>query len=280
MPIQIPAPRYAYYLHNTTDDYYLSSKSAGWYTHKSAEGARFNTLVEAQATLAAAKDKIIATHLEKSYKNRKRKSTTIVVSSEPVPYPMSMKGLRRSWRKFFEAFRQYDKPAMSALDKMATAVFAVENPTQGGRLENVLNAFAYNFDDIVAAKYTNEWRLKMETERFKFDGATIEERFDQFKAIVTYFLRGVERYIRYEVGYRADDPRAAFEIHKFKTQLKLRDDLRECLDWHCDWFEKEREAWFSLSETDQQPLTTKYVYTAPTESTNATHTYTTEVPSV
>lgn len=269
MPIQIPEPRYAYYLHNTTDDYYLSSKSAGWYTHKSAEGVRFNTLAEAQTALAAAKDKIMATHLEKSYKNRKRKNTTIVLSSEAVPYPLSMKGLRRSWRKFFEAFRQYDKPAMSALEKMAAAVAAVENPTQSGRLENVLNAFAYNFDDIVAAKYVNEWRLKMETKSFRFDGATIEERFDQFKAIVSYFLRAVERYIRYEVGHRADDPRAAFEIHKFKTQLKLRDDLRESLEWHSDWYKKEREAWFNLSRTNELPLTAKYTYVAPVEVPNA-----------
>lgn len=269
MPIQIPAPRYAYYLHNTTDDYYLSSKSNSWYTHKSGEGARFNTLAEAQAVLASAKDKIVATHVEKAYKNRKRKSTTVVVCSEAVPYPMTMKGLRRSWRKFFEAFRQYDKPAMKALEKIAIACAAVGNTTQSGRLENALNAIAYDFDDIVAAKYVNEWRLKMETERFTFNGATIEERFDQFKAVVSYFLRVVERYIRYEASYRADDPRAAFEIHKFKTQLKLRDDLREVLDWHCDWFEKEREAWFLLSETDQQPMHAKYIYVSPVEVPNA-----------
>ena len=265
MPIQIPAPRYAYYLHNTTDDYYLSSKSTGWYTHKSADGVRFNTLAEAQATLAAAKDKIIATHVEKAYKSRKRKSTTIVLSSEAVPYPLSMKGLRRSWRKFFEAFRQYDKPAMSALEKIALACAAVGNTTQSGRLENALNAIAYDFDDIVAAKYVNEWRLKMETKSFRFDGATIEERFDQFEAVVKYFLRGVERYMRYENSYRTDDVRMPFEIHKFKTQLKLRDDLSESLEWHADWFKKEREAWFLLSETNELPLTAKFAYTAPAE---------------
>lgn len=265
MPIQIPAPRYAYYVHNTTDDYYLSSKNLGWYTHKAGEGVRFNTLAEAQVALAEAQDKIVATHIEKAYKNRKRKSTAIVLSSEKVPYPLSMKGLRRSWRKFFEAFRQYDKPAMKALEKIALACAAVGNTTQSGRLENALNAIAYDFDDIVAAKYVNEWRLKMETSSFRFDGATIDERFDQFEAVVKHFLRGVDRYLRYENSYRTDDVRMPFEIHKFKTQLKLRDDLRESLEWHADWFKKERERWFLLSETDQQPLTAKYTYTAPAE---------------
>jgi len=269
MPIQIPEPRYAYYLHNVTDDYYLSSKSASWYTHKSAEGVRFNTLAEAQAVLAAAKDKIVTTHLEKSYKNRKRKNTTIMLFCEAVPYPLSMKGLRRSWRKFFEAFRQYDRPAMKALEKIALACAAVGNPTQGGRIENALDAMSYNFDDIVAAKYVNEWRLKMETESFRFDGATIEERFDQFEAIVRHFHRAVERYIRFEASHRADDMRSVFEIQKLRTQLKLRDDLRESLDWHSDWFKKEREAWFNLSRTNELPFPAKHIYVAPVEVPNA-----------